>query len=141
MPEGLRRCALKTGGILLCVLGILHLAVTPLISRFIEKNATPSAANWFRPPMLLNHVVVGILLLPLGVLTYHAASPAVDGERWAVFTVRTCAISAAVLPITLFLLMGGRYFGARPFLVAASIASVASLVLLLSAFWSHKSAP
>ena len=32
--------------------------------------------------MVLNHVVVGVLLLPIGVLVTYAAAEAVAGARW-----------------------------------------------------------
>ena len=85
--------------------------------------------------MLLNHVVVGLLLLPLGVLTTYAASNAADGVRWAIVTVRTTALTVAALPITLFVLMGKSYFGAAPFVIATSIVCIATITLVLAAFW------
>ena len=138
MSTGLRRFVLKCGGALLVGLGIMHLAVTPIIHQFIRQNAIASEVDWFTPPMLLNHVVVGILLFPPGILTYYAASSAVAGERWALVVVRTSALSAILLPVTLFLLMGSRYFGAVPFVIATVLVSIASVVLLVSAFWSSK---
>ena len=81
MSTGLRRFVLKCGGALLVGLGIIHLAVTPIIQQFIKQNTIAGGVDWFTPPMLLNHVVVGILLFPLGILTYYAASSAVAGER------------------------------------------------------------
>ena len=138
-PARLRNIILKVGGVLLVCLGVLHLAVTPIISRFIERNAVASELDWFRPPMLLNHVVVGILLLPLGVLTFYAASPAIRGERWALVVVRTSALSIACLPIVLFSLMGYRYFGAWLFSLATAIVCLAAIVNLVAAFWRSKS--
>lgn len=140
MSKGLRRVILKCGGALLVGLGMIHLAVTPIIDQFIRQNAIAGEVEWLTPPMLLNHVVVGILLLPLGILTYYAASPAAAGERWALVVVRTSAVSTFLLPVTLLLLMGSRYFGALPFLIATVVVSMASVVLLVSAFWPGESA-
>ena len=120
-------------------LGILHLAVTPIIGHFIRQNTIASEVEWFLPPMMLNHIVVGVLLLPLGLLTYYAASPAIEGDRWALVVVRTSAVSTGLLSATLFLLMGGRYFAAVPFAIASAIVSIASVLLLVSAFWPSKS--
>ena len=122
-------------------LGILHLAVTPIIIEVIRQNTAADRVEWFMPPMLLNHVVVGILLLPLGILTFYAASGAVAGERWALVVVRTISVSTMFLPAALLLLMGGRYFGALPFLIAAITISLASLMLIASAFWRGNSSP
>ena len=134
-----RRSILKFGGTMLMALGILHLAMTPLISNLITENVTEAVAIWLTPPMLLNHVVVGILLLPLGFLTFYSSALAAAGERWALVVVRSSAISVGVLPIALFTLMGTRYFRAIPFVVATSIVSLAALALLAAAFWPTKS--
>jgi hypothetical protein len=72
VPSGVRVLILRTGGGLLLLLGALHLAVTPLIVHLIERATSPEAGSWLAPPMLLNHVVVGILLFPLGGLTLYA---------------------------------------------------------------------
>jgi len=126
---------LRTGGALLVALGVLHLAVTPFIAGFIQSSTSPAAAAWLMPPMILNHVVLGILLLPLGGLTFYAAPYAARGDRWAVVVVRTTATSIAALPAALFVLMGARYFAAPPFVLATAILSGACLALLGAAFW------
>jgi hypothetical protein len=135
MPDNLRKFILRSGGVMLVVLGILHLAVTPLIARFIEQNVPAASADWLTPPMLLNHVVVGILLIPLGILTFYATPSVVLGERWALVVTRTSAVTIALLPVILFVVMGTRYFKIIPFLVAAIIACIAALTLLAAAFW------
>jgi len=138
MSVQVRKSILKSGGVLLMILGVLHLAVTPLIARLISDNVTEAVAGWLTPPMLLNHVVVGILLLPLGFLTFYAASSAVTGERWALIVTRVSAVTAAVLPLVLFLLMGSRYFDAVPFVAATAVVCAAALALLLAAFWPNR---
>ena len=135
MTARMRALVLRTSGILLCALGLLHLAVTPFIARFVAVAARPSAVDWLAPPMLLNHVVVGILLLPLGALTIYAAP---YSTSWAKVVTRTVALTVATLPPILFWLMGARYFGARPFQVATGIVCVASLTLLAAAFWPRE---
>ena len=137
MSAGVRRFILRFGGGMLVVLGVLHLAVTPFITRLITDNVTEAVGVWLTPPMLLNHVVVGILLLPLGILTFYAASYAVEGERWAIFVTQVSAVTVAALPLVLFLVMGTRYFGAVPFIVATIIVCVAAVTLLVAAFWPN----
>lgn len=122
---------------MIVVLGVLHLAVTPFIARLITDNVTEAIALWLTPPMVLNHVVVGILLLPLGILTFYAAPSAIAGERWALIVTRVSAITVATLPLVLFLVMGSRYFSAIPFVVATIIVCVAALTLLTAAFWPN----
>ena len=124
---------------MLIILGILHLAVTPFITRLISENVTEAVAVWLTPPMLLNHVIVGILLLPLGILTFYAAPSAAAGERWALIVTRVIAITIATLPLVLSILMGAGYFGAIPFVVATIIVFIAALSLLAAAFWPNSS--
>ena len=124
---------------MLVALGLLHLAVTPLILHFIEQKDPPLAADWLTPPMLLNHVVVGVLLLPLGSLTFYAAPSAVLGNRWALVVIRTSALTVAMLPVILFLIMGNRYLSAPPFVGATITVCVAAFELLAAAFWPRSS--
>jgi hypothetical protein len=128
---------LRTGGVLLTALGLLHIAVTPQISHLIQGSTTREAAAWLLPPMLLNHVVLGILLLPLGGLTAYAAPYAARGDRWALVVIRAIAATVSALPPTLVALMGTRYFAAPAFVVACAILSAACLALLAAAFWPH----
>ena len=135
MAPHIRTIILRLGGVLLVVLGALHLGVTPFIASMVRDGAQPSAVDWLTPPMLLNHVVVGILLMPLGVLICYAAPHAVAGARWARIVSRTVAVAMATLPSVLFFLIGTRYFGAMPFRIAATIVTIASMTLLGAAFW------
>ncbi len=135
MNAPIRNAILKVGGALLVALGVLHLAVTPTIARFVTQSTTRAAGTWLLPPMLLNHVVVGLLLLPLGAITFYAAPHAARAERWALAVVRISAVSIALLPVALFALMGRQYFEAIPFIVATAIVCLACIVLLAAAFW------
>ena len=135
MPSRLRTATLRFGGVLLVTLGGLHLAVTPFIARLVEHNAVPESVGWLVPPMLLNHVVAGILLLPLGGLIAYAAPHAAAGNSWALIVSRVIALTVASLPPTLFVIMGTSYFSAAPFLCATAIVCLASITLLLAAFW------
>lgn len=85
--------------------------------------------------MLLNHILVGVLLLALGHLTVYAAPHTISGAAWARVVVRTVALAFATLPVTLFVLMGKRYYFDAPlFVVGAALTMIAALVLLIAAF-------
>src|SRR6516162_7179309 len=109
-----RLVLLRGAGILLVTLGVVHLIATPHIATLIRHSASGGAAHWLTPPMLLNHVLVGVLLIPLGFLPVYAAPHAVTGTFWAQVTVRTAALSVATLPILIFALMGTRYYFNAP---------------------------
>jgi hypothetical protein len=85
--------------------------------------------------MLLNHVLVGVLLLSLGYLTLYAAPHAVSGAPWAQVVVRTTALAVATLPIALFALMGTRYYFDAPlFVVGAALTVIVAVTLVVIAF-------
>ena len=138
MSANVRQRILRLGGIMLVVLGLLHIAVTPFIIQLIANNTTNEATQWLTPPMLLNHIVVGILLLPLGALTFYSAPYAVKRERWALVVTRVTCTTVAILPVMLFSLMGTRYFDATPFIIATIILCLACATIFAAAFWPHQ---
>ena len=131
MTTSTRVRLLRGSGLLLLLLGIVHLVATPHIATLIRHSASAGAADVLIPPMLLNHILVGLLLLPLGYLTFYAAP---HSDRWAQMIVRTTAITVATLPLTLLALMGVRYFDAPLFVVGFLLVVAASVTLLLAAF-------
>ena len=116
---------------LLLLLGIVHLVATPHIAALIRHSVSQGAADNLIPPMLLNHILVGLLLLPLGFLTFYAAP---YSGHWAQVIVRTTAVTVATLPVTLLWLMGVHYFDAPLFVVGFLLVVAASVTLLLAAF-------
>ena len=119
------------------LLGIVHLVATPHIAAFIRLTTHPRPADTLIPPMLLNHVLVGLLLFPLGFLTIYAAP---HSAPWARMIVRTTALTVATLPLTLLALMGFRYFEAPLFVVGFFLVVGASVTLLLVAFTGSRPA-
>jgi hypothetical protein len=88
--------------------------------------------------MLLNHVLVGVLLLPLGYLTLYAAAHSAAGVAWAQVLVRTTAVTVAALPLTLLALMGVRYFDAPLFVLGSALVVATAVTLLVVAFSSPR---
>src|SRR5438552_19082210 len=126
---------LRGAGILLVALGVVHLLATPHIATLVRQSAFPASARWLTPPMLLNHILVGVLLIPLGYLTAYAAPHAVSGASWAQVVVRSIALSVATLPVILFALMGTRYYLAVPlFVLGAALTVVVAVTLFIVAF-------
>src|SRR5256714_8489260 len=131
MTTSTRVRLLRGSGLLLLLLGIVHLVATPQMADLIRHSASEGAADNLIPPMLLNHILVGVLLLPLGFLTFYAAP---HPDRWAQVMVRTTAVTIATLPLTLLWLMGVRYFDAPLFVVGFVLVVAASMTLLFAAF-------
>src|SRR5260370_2609268 len=125
---------LRGSGVLLILLGIVHLAATPHIATFIRHSASVDSANVLTPPMLLNHILVGLLLFPLGYLTVYAAPYSAAGLTLAQVVVRATALTVAMLPVTLLALMGVRYFDAPLFVLGVALVVTAAVTLLVAAF-------
>ena len=119
---------------LLILLAIVHLVATPHIATLIRHSASMEAADQLTPPMLMNHILVGLLLFPLGYLTVYAAPFSAAGLAWAQVVVRAIALTVVTLPVTLLALMGVRYFDAPLFVVGFFLVVAASVTLLLAAF-------
>ena len=62
-------------GILLILLGIIHLIATPFLIGWLSQQLRSDHASLAIAAMRLNHILVGILLLPLGVSTFWSGKP------------------------------------------------------------------
>src|SRR5438270_12263760 len=103
MSASTRVRLLRGSGLLLLLLGIVHLVATPHIAALIRHSVSQSAADNLIPPLLLYHILVGMLLLPLGCLTFYAAR---YSDRWAHAIFRTIAFTCATRTPTLRALLG-----------------------------------
>src|ERR1700730_2444856 len=112
MSTSTRVRLLRGSGLLLLLLGIVHLVATPHIAALIRHSVSQGAADNLIPPMLLNHILVGLLLIPLGFLTFYAAP---HSARWAQVIVRTIALTVATLPLPLLRFLACGSFDAPPF--------------------------
>lgn len=118
-----------TGSLLLLVAAI-HLLVTPALKRAIlDRVLTPHELLIVSPPFLLNHVVVGILLIPLGFIALYTASGIRDGERWAWVINLAIALTILSLPVVLVLVMRAEYFRAIPFLIATALITIVGITM------------
>ena len=121
---------ISVAGVLLLVVAMIHLLVTPALRQAIlVRTLTPQQLQIISPPFLLNHIVVGILLIPLGFSTLYSAQGIRAGERWAWIISLANGLTILILPLVLALLMSGRDFRALPFLVAASLICVVGITM------------
>ncbi len=118
-----------TGSLLLMVAAI-HLLVTPALkSAILDRTLTPQELRIVSPPFLLNHIVVGILLIPLGFINLYAASGIRAGERWAWVISLAIGLTILSLPVVLVLVMRTEYFRAVPFLIAAALITIVGITI------------
>lgn len=116
-------------GWLLIVLGAIHLAVVPLVSPWFAAELAPGSPRL--PAVMLDHVVAGVLLLPLGGLTVYAAREVGTGARWARVVCAATAATVATFPILVVALMGREHLAAWPFALAVIVMAAAAVLLVV----------
>lgn len=133
-PQKIGLWFLRAVGLLLIALGLVHLVATPHIPGLLDGS--PSAV--YRRavgPTLLNHVLMGILLLPLGYTTWLAAAGAKRGEVWAgrVLIVNTIAVFS--LPVSVIVFMRQpEYYTAPLFLCGVGLVAIISVLMIAATF-------
>lgn len=125
------RCLQVVGGLLIA-LGLLHLAATPHIPELL-RGSSLSLREKAVGPTLLNHVLVGILLLPLGFTTWLAAAASEQGESWALRVLVANATVVLTLPLAVIVFMRrSEYYTAPLFLTGVLLAFVISLLMTVA---------
>jgi hypothetical protein len=132
---------LVVDGTLLLIVAAIHLLVIPELRSLLARLLSPAAFRFVWSPFLLNHVVVGILLIPLGLSTIYSASGIRSGERWAWRVGITNALTILSLPLVLVAVMERHYFSALPFLIATILISVVALSMIWPLLWVHSELP
>lgn len=131
---------LRAVGALLIVLAFVHLVATPHIPSLL-RGSPRAVYQQAVGPTLLNHVLVGILLLPLGYTTGLAAVAAGRGEVWAK---RILVVSTAVVfsmpPAVAVFMRRPEYYRAPLFLTGVGLVAAISL-LMATAVWILASTP
>ena len=124
---------LRTVGVLLIVLGIVHTIATPHI-RDLLGNSSTEVYQRAVGPTLLNHVLMGILLLPLGYTTWLAASVQNRHSAWARRVLMVNGIVLLTLPASIAVFMRRpEYYTAPLFLTGVILVAIISLLSIVAA--------
>ncbi len=125
---------LRAVGLSLFALGLVHLIATPHMSHLLI-GCPASLYRQAVGPTLLNHVLVGILLLPLGYTTWFAAAARERGEWWATRILMANTMAVFTLPLSLIIFMRRpEYYTAPLFLVGVSLVAILSLLMIVAMF-------
>jgi hypothetical protein len=123
----LSKAILRASGTALMLLGAVHLIATPEIPHLLDGLA-PKARDFALGPTLLNHVLVGLLLMPLGFTTWMAAEAWYRGEAWSRPVLLVNSLVVFALPMTLVLFVGRpEYYRAPIFLAGVALTALAAL--------------
>lgn len=126
-------------GALLLIVAAIHLLVTPLLKEAIlDRVLTPHQLAIILPPFLLNHLVVGILLLPIGFITMYSAPAIHAGKRWAWIVNFANGLTILSLPIVLALVMPAQQLRALPFLIAAALITLVGTTITAVLIWTRR---
>ena len=125
---------LRIAGILLIVLGVVHLAATPHLPHLLDGMRSAENYRLALGPTLLNHVLVGLLLLPLGYTTWLASSDSYLSERWARQVLRVNAVVTMTLPVSVAVFMRQpEYYSSPLFVAGVTLAALVSLLAMVAA--------
>jgi len=131
--RGLARAVLRAAGLALMAAGAIHLIATPEIPHLLD-GLSPKARSLAIGPTLLNHVLVGILLVPLGFTTWMAATGHYHlRQTWARPVIIVNSLAAFALPLTLVLFIGQPDYRAPLFLAAAALTVLAAVSIPIGA--------
>jgi hypothetical protein len=123
------RAFLRGVGVLLIVLGLAHLAATPHIPQLLS-GSPPLVYDHAIGPTLLNHVLVGILLVPMGFTVFFASAAACPVTR-RILLVNAAAVLA--LPVSIVAFMRRPEYYTAPLFLLGTLLVAAISVLTLAA--------
>jgi hypothetical protein len=126
---------LRVMGALLVLLGIVHLAATPHIPHLLDGMSTREAYRFARGPTILNHVLVGILLIPLGFTTWLASSRHNVLQSWARQVLIVNAIVFSTTPLSIVAFMRDPAYYEAPLFVSGVAIVVILSVMMIAAVW------
>jgi len=125
---------LRAIGVLLIVLGVVHTIATPHIRDLLGESSTEVYQRAVGPT-LLNHVLMGILLLPLGYTTWVAAASQNRHAEWARRILMVNGIVLLTLPASIAVFMRRpEYYTAPLFLTGVALVTVISLLTIVAAW-------
>ncbi len=126
---------LLVDGVLLVLLAFLHLLSTPIIQKWLARDLTSRVLTSFSPLFLLNHIAIGILLIPFGVSTLYSAAGVRAGHPWARGIAMTNALAILVMPLVVGYMMGIQYYNTPLFLGAAVIITLIGISMFVPLVW------
>lgn len=132
---------LRIAGALVFVAGILHLVMTGHLMHWFGPMTTGPHADVARAAMLLNHLVVGVLLLPLGVGLAAIAQPLESRAPWAIVIGVADSMALLALPLVLVIATRGPMFEAPAFATAALMLTVASVAVTVAVLFLSLTRP
>ena len=119
-------------GVLVITLGLVHIAATPHIPGLLS-GSPPAVYERAVGPTLLNHVLVGILLLPLGYTKWLAATSHEGNKAWTTRTLIANTMVTFTLPVSIVVFMRRpEYYTGPLFLLGVGLVAIISLLMAVA---------
>ena len=122
-------------GALLILVAVIHLAMTGELGHIVAQNTTPAAFAFLWPPYALDHVVVGILLMSIGVTTILCAAGVGAGDPRARRIALANALAVLCLPIAVVIAVPVGVLAHDPAFLAATLILAVTGVWMLWPLW------
>ncbi len=126
---------LLVDGVLLIVLAFVHLLETPIISTWLSGELTAETLAHVSPLFLYNHIVIGILLIPVGVSTLYIAAGIRIGQPFARIIALINAVTVMFLPLITIFIAGTTPFSELPFVIAAAGITIIGISMFIPLLW------
>jgi hypothetical protein len=129
-------------GVALLAVSAIHFAVTPmLLSTVLDGHVDAGAARMVRASFLLNHLVVGVLLVPVGLSTALVARGIARGDPLARRIGWVNTASVAALPVVVAAVMGrAEVLSGGPFTLAVGLVCAAALGMAVGMWFTRPGA-
>ena len=125
-------------GVLLLVVAVLYFVLTGLATKWLTYKLTPDEYSEVAPQYLVNHIAIGILIIPLALTTLYASWGVQKGQQWSRIVSVINGVSVLLLPVILSWFMGTQYYGSIVFLLATVLIVVIGITMLVPLFWFPK---
>ncbi len=125
-------------GVLLLVVAVLYFVLTDRVIQWLAYKLTPEQYSLVSPQFVLNHIAVGILLIPLALTTIYCAWGVRKGQYWSRVVSVINGLGVLSLPAVLSWFMGIQYYGSILFLLATVLIIAIGVTMLIPLFWFPK---
>ena len=125
---------LLAGGALLCVIALVHLFDTPLVTSWLKGELSVDALRSVSPHILLSQFI-GIIIIPFGVSTMYTAAAVKSGHKWARRIALTNAVAVIIIPLLLFYVTGSQYSDSSFLLPADILMAVIGVSVFIVLLW------
>ena len=113
----------RATGVLVILLGAVHLVATPFYVGWSQEGLKPDTAPLVLAALQLNHALAGVLLLPMGLSSFLAAGAL--KERWGLTLACANAVVLLLLPVLLVTTMPLGVLNAPLFRLAIGVLATA----------------